>query len=138
MMIAHRALLLFLIVSMLSCSDRSANSPRAAWQLVPFTKVDSVNPVLRPDSSSVFFDPILNSEVQWEAKDVFNPAAIVRHDTLFLLYRAEDKIGKYAGTSRIGLAWSIDGFHFHKQPTPVLYPKNDEQKKWEWEGGCED
>jgi predicted GH43/DUF377 family glycosyl hydrolase len=76
--------------------------------------------------------------VKWEEKDVFNPAAIVRHDTVFLLYRAEDKAGRYAGTSRIGLAWSRDGLHFTKHPTPVLYPNNDSLKKFEWEGGCED
>jgi predicted GH43/DUF377 family glycosyl hydrolase len=54
------------------------------------------------------------------------------------LYRAEDKIGKFAGTSRIGLAWSLDGLHFKKHPVPVLYPDNDAEKKYEWEGGCED
>jgi predicted GH43/DUF377 family glycosyl hydrolase len=54
------------------------------------------------------------------------------------LYRAEDSIGKFAGTSRIGLAWSMDGLHFTKHPTPVLYPENDSLYKYEWEGGCED
>ena len=63
---------------------------------------------------------------------------LVRHDTLFLLYRAEDSIGKYAGTSRIGLAYSTDGLHFTKHPLPVFYPGNDSLKKYEWEGGCED
>lgn len=102
-----------------------------------FTKADSVNPVLTADNA-VFTCPILNRPVSWAEKDVFNPAAVVRNDTLFLLYRAEDKIGKYAGTSRIGLAWSTDGLHFTKHPTPVLYPDNDSLKKYEWEGGCED
>jgi len=32
----------------------------------------------------------------------------------------------------------VDGLHFKKLPAPVLYPNNDESKKWEWEGGCED
>ena len=63
---------------------------------------------------------------------------MIRNDTLFLLYRAEDKIGRYAGTSRIGLAWSLDGFHFTKHTAPVLYPDNDAYKQLEWEGGCED
>lgn len=103
-----------------------------------FVKADSVNPVLAPDPKQVFTCPILGKEVRWEEKDVFNPATVVRHDTLFMLYRAEDIIGKHAGTSRIGLAWSLDGYHFTKHPTPVFYPGNDEYKKWEWEGGCED
>ena len=108
------------------------------WSFLPFTKVDSVNPIMKPDPGSVFNCPVLRAPVKWEEKDVFNPAAIVRNDTVFLLYRAEDKIGKYAGTSRIGLAYSTDGLHFSKHPSPVLYPDNDAQKKMEWEGGCED
>jgi predicted GH43/DUF377 family glycosyl hydrolase len=114
------------------------SSEQDQWTLVPFQKIDAVNPILTPDSSQTFVCPILQKPVQWEAKDVFNPAAVIRHDTVFLLYRAEDRIGKYAGTSRIGLAWSTDGFHFNRLPKPVLYPDNDAQKKWEWEGGCED
>ncbi|HEY0678777.1 MAG TPA: glycoside hydrolase family 130 protein [Chitinophagaceae bacterium] len=109
-----------------------------SWQLIPFVKVDSVNPVLVPDSSAVFNCPLVKDKVRWEEKDVFNPAAIVRNDTIFLLYRAEDKIGKYAGTSRIGIAYSTDGLHFTKHPVPVLYPDEDAHKKLEWEGGCED
>jgi beta-1,2-mannosidase len=108
------------------------------WTLLPFIKADEANPILLPDSSSSFVCPVRDTMVRWEEKDVFNPAAVVRHDTLFLLYRAEDLVGKYAGTSRIGLAWSTDGLHFTRYPAPVLYPANDAQKKFEWEGGCED
>jgi predicted GH43/DUF377 family glycosyl hydrolase len=114
------------------------NSEQAQWTLGPFQKVDAVNPILTPDTRQSFNCPILQKSIQWEAKDVFNPAAVIRHDTVFLFYRAEDKIGKYAGTSRIGLAWSTDGLHFTRLAKPVLYPDNDAQKKWEWEGGCED
>ena len=128
----------FLLFACNNAAVTEINNEKKNWELVPFAKVDSVNPILTPDSTSSFNDPILDAPVHWEAKDVFNPAAIVRNDTVFLLYRAEDKIGKYAGTSRIGLAWSVDGLHFKKLPAPVLYPNNDESKKWEWEGGCED
>ena len=62
----------------------------------------------------------------------------MRDGKVYLIYRAEDTIGKYAGTSRIGLAESSDGLHFTRHPAPVLYPDNDAQKKYEWEGGCED
>jgi predicted GH43/DUF377 family glycosyl hydrolase len=55
-----------------------------------------------------------------------------------MLYRAQDKIGRPAGTSRIGLAVSDDGYHFIRRPVPVLYPAEDTEKKLEWEGGCED
>src|SRR5690349_17285338 len=107
------------------------------WELLPFTKVDSVNPIMVPHTDN-FFDPIRKTQVAWKAKDVFNPAATVRHDTLFLLYRAQDKIGKPDGTSRIGLAWSTDGMHFSHMASPVLFPGNDQYKKYEWQGGCED
>src|ERR1044071_5604429 len=86
--------------------------PISDWQLRPFEKVDSVNPILQADANPVFNCPLQKKAVKWEEKDVFNPAAIVRNDTVFLLYRAEDKIGKYAGTSRIGIAYSTDGLHF--------------------------
>jgi len=107
------------------------------WALVNFRKVDSVNPVLQPGTGS-FVDPIRHQRVSWEEKDVFNPAIVVRDGKVYMLYRAQDKIGKPAGTSRIGLAVSSDGFHFTREAAPVLYPGEDGWKKYEWEGGCED
>ena len=118
--------------------DTDDLSKNYSWALLPFTKADEVNPILLPDTNSIFHCPVRNADVQWEEKDVFNPAAVVRNDTVFLLYRAEDSIGKFAGTSRIGIAWSTDGLHFTKHPVPVLYPDNDSAKIYEWEGGCED
>ena len=107
------------------------------WALLDFAKVDSVNPVLVPGTNA-FIDPITHKNIAWEAKDVFNPAIVVRHDTLFMLYRAQDKIGLPGGTSRIGLATSTDGLHFTKMNAPVFYPSNDSLKKYEWQGGAED
>lgn len=133
-----RLLLLLMAVLAISCNHPSTTAANKDWALSAFIKADSLNPVLVPDSTHVFTCPVLQHPVQWEVKDVFNPAATIRHDTLFLLYRAEDKIGKYAGTSRIGIAYSLDGVHFTKQPVPVLFPDNDSSKKYEWEGGCED
>lgn len=121
-------------------SDGSATSKAdsASWQLLPFVKADGANPVMTPDSSQTFVCPVMNASVKWEAKNVFNPAAAVRNDTVFLLYRAQDGRTAAGGTSRIGLAWSTDGLRFTKHPTPVLYPANDAYKTVEWEGGCED
>jgi predicted GH43/DUF377 family glycosyl hydrolase len=107
------------------------------WALLPFVKADSVNPVLQPGVGS-FMDPIWKKNVAWEEKDVFNPATVVRGDKIYLLYRAQDKVGTPAGTSRIGLAESVDGYHFVRHPEPVLYPADDAYKKYEWQGGCED
>ena len=112
-------------------------STGAGWALLPFVKADSVNPILTP-GTGVFTDPITGKMVKWEEKDVFNPAIVVRDGKVYMLYRAQDKVGKPAGTSRIGLAESTDGYHFTRLPKPVLYPDNDAEKKFEWEGGCED
>lgn len=109
----------------------------ADWALLPFDKVDSVNPILTPGPGR-FMDPLRHTEVAWEEKDVFNPAVAVRGDSVYLLYRAQDKIGLPAGTSRVGLASSVDALHFSRRPVPVLYPDSDAQKVYEWEGGCED
>ena len=117
-----------------------ALTPRSGdpgWALSGFVKSDSINPVLTP-GTDIFTDPVLRRSVAWESKDVFNPAAVVRNGKIYLLYRAQDAVGRPAGTSRIGLAESIDGFHFTRRAGPVLYPDNDAWKKYEWEGGCED
>lgn len=108
------------------------------WTLAPFVKLDEVNPVLGPLDSSRFVCPVRGSAVNWESKDVFNPAAVVRDGKVYLLYRAEDTVGRHAGTSRIGLAESTDGIHFTRRPEPVLYPREDAFINYEWEGGCED
>ncbi len=108
------------------------------WALLPFNRIDSINPVLLPSNTLTFMDPILNQSVLWEEKDVFNPAAVVKDGRVYLLYRAEDNIGIYKGTSRIGLAFSFDGLHFKKNPEPVFYPSEDSMKIYEWPGGCED
>src|SRR5215210_6501052 len=99
-------------------STKDVSSPNTEWQLLPFEKMDAVNPVLVPDTAQKFLCPIRNQSIKWDEKDVFNPATVVRNDTVFLLYRAQDIIGKPGGTSRIGLAYSTDGLYFTKHPTP--------------------
>jgi len=130
---AHHFLYCFLFVGIFFQSYAQEKS----WMLAPFVKQDAANPCLLP-SKQRFVDPVRKSSVGWEEKDVFNPAAVVRNGKIYLLYRAQDSIGKPAGTSRIGLAYSSDGLHFTKLKAPVLYPDNDAYKKYEWEGGCED
>ena len=120
-----------------SDASPAADSLQYQWAVLPFTKVDSANPILGPGQGE-FTCPILQKKIKWENKDVFNPAVVVREGKVWMLYRAEDTIGKYAGTSRLGLAVSSDGLHFDRMPEPVFFPGNDSLKKYEWEGGCED
>ena len=117
--------------------DLAETTPDTTWAILHFNKVDSVNPVLTAGNLA-FLCPVLGREIRWEEKDVFNPAAVVRDGKVHLLYRAEDKVGRHAGTSRIGLAVSPDGLHFSKLPEPVLFPDDDSLKVYEWEGGVED
>jgi len=132
------------LVIALSCNNNEQQTTEPVgqnvngqWTLVPFKKIDSVNPILSAGTGE-FFCPILQRKIKWENKDVFNPAVVVRNGNIYMLYRAEDTIGKHAGTSRLGLAVSTDGLHFKRNPEPVFFPGNDAQKVYEWEGGCED
>ncbi len=109
-----------------------------SWALVPFTKIDSANPILLPNAQTTFRCPVWKKDIHWEAQDVYNPAALVRNDTVYMIYRAEDTVKAVKGTSRLGLAESTDGIHFTRLPQPVFYPANDEMKRYEWMGGCED
>jgi len=107
--------------------------------LLDFEKTDT-NPIMQADSTFLFTDPLSQKEVQWQKADVFNPGAIVRNDTIFLLFRAEDNPDAILGgrTSRIGLAYSTNGIDFTKYPEPILFPDNDAFAKWDQPGGVED
>lgn len=99
-----------------------------SWGFPHFEKVDSLNPILHPSSKLEFIDPMTNTMVKWEERNVLNPTAVVRNDTVFLLYRAQDSLG----TSRIGMATSSDGVRFTKMAAPVFYPDYDSMKAYEW------
>lgn len=118
--------------------DTSQTDTHEKWML-DFKKT-TVNPIMTADSTYIFNDPVSNKAVQWQKADVFNPGAVVRNDTVFVLFRAEDNPKAILGgrTSRIGLAYSTDGIHFTKHPQPVLYPDNDEFSQWDQPGGIED
>ena len=117
------------------------NKVLPAWAIGPFKRPAGVNPLIRPDTGSRFADPMSGHDIRWEANDTFNPAATVKGDSIYVLYRAEDRSGVGIGhrTSRIGLASTADGLHIaHRSSVPVLFPANDNVKEFEWKGGCED
>jgi predicted GH43/DUF377 family glycosyl hydrolase len=66
----------------------------------------------------------------WEAAGTFNPAVVMREGKTVMLYRAQDA----QGTSRLGYAESMDGFHFTRRDEPVLSPSAEFEK----DGGVED
>lgn len=128
-----KKILLLSLLIILGCSKKESS----VW-LTGFEKPE-FNPILKADSQYQFLDPLSDSLVAWQKADVFNPAAIVRNDTVFMFFRAEDNPKAYLGgrTSRIGLAWSTDGMNFNKFEEPVLYPDST-SLQWDYPGGCED
>ena len=126
-------LLIFVITILFSCSADQKEKPlSSSWQLMGFQKADSINPILQPSEELKFQDPYSLDTVQWEERNVLNPAAVVYDDKVYMLYRAQDS----AMTSRIGLAVSEDGLHFRKESAPIFYPEPGDSL--EWPGGVED
>ncbi|HSU51137.1 MAG TPA: hypothetical protein VLJ41_11120, partial [Segetibacter sp.] len=68
------------------------------WAFGPFIRPKGINPILSPQPASRFLDPMSKKEIAWEANDVFNPAATIKGDKVYVLYRAEDKSGVAIGT----------------------------------------
>ncbi len=126
------------LAGLLGCHGTNSGPTGDSWMLVNFVKDDGANPIMGPSPVGRFPDPISQQPVLWEEKDVFNPAVVVKDGLVYMLYRAENKVGAFGKASRIGLASSPDGIHFTRQPEPVLYPANDAQKPYEWPGGTED
>jgi len=126
------SLLLFSVCLLMGCQEKvtttTITSEEIKWAFPYFDKVDSINPILKPSPHLKFKDPITGDTVRWEERNVLNPTAIVKDDKVYLFYRAQDSMG----TSRIGMAISIDGLHFEKSASPVFYPDNDDMKTKEW------
>ena len=118
--------------------DAPSDDGLPEWAIGPFTRVKS-NPILSPLDTE-FYCPMNKKNVKWEESDVFNPAATVKNGKIVVLYRAEDNSATGIGlrTSRIGYAESIDGVNMSRLDSPILYPKEDDQKAYDWKGGCED
>lgn len=114
----------------LSCTNNSKETTnKSNWELTGFVKADSINPILQPTADLSYNCPLQKIATPWAERNVLNPAAVVRNDSVFLFFRAQDK----NGTSRIGLATSTDGLHFTYAATPVFYPDNDSMKVYEWD-----
>lgn len=126
---------LFALIILSGC----ASSQVKLSELSAFYK-PAENPILKADSTLIFYDSLKKENVRWQRADVFNPAAIVKDGRVYMFTRSEDNPAAILGgrTSRIGLAVSEDGMHFKHFPAPVLYPREDEFKQYDYPGGCED
>lgn len=128
---------LLALISLASCKSTENSRP---WGLTNFVRPQNAGPVLSPNPESEFFCPMRGENVRWEESDTFNPAAVVKDDKIYVLYRAEDNSATGIGkrTSRIGLAESEDGITMKRKAEPVLFPADDSMKEYDWPGGCED
>jgi len=128
------------LILFLSSSGFSQNQYKPAFPLGEFIRPEGINPILSPDSGSVFLCPMNNKNVRWGEGDAFNLGAVVKDGKICVLYRAEDNsaVGISTRVSRVALAESTDGFIMEKRKSPVLFPGNDNNKQYEWPGGCED
>jgi predicted GH43/DUF377 family glycosyl hydrolase len=86
-----------------------------------------------------FANPIIQPEPKhpWEAKAVFNPAALYEGHKVHLVYRAMSE----DNTSVLGYAASKDGFNFNERyDKPIYVPREDFEQKLVPGGnsGCED
>lgn len=133
-------LAVWFVLSHTYCLAQQTNHVLPDWALGGFVRPAGVNPVIVPDTSTKFKDPIKGILVAWESNDTFNPAAVVKGDEIVVLYRAEDQSGQGIGyrTSRLGYAATKDGVHFDRRKEPVFFPAADDQQKYEWPGGTED
>ncbi len=94
----------------------------------------AIGPFIKPVA-----EPVLTASPEgFDSWAVYNPAVVFWRGKYWMFYRAESRQEAdtpYMGTSRIGLATSIDGVHFEKYSDhPVL----DATLPLELPGGCED
>ena len=134
------AYLLMAAAFVTSCGEKKQTSEFPDWAWADFQRPEGVNPIISPDTTAIFYCPMRQDSVAWEASDTFNPAATVYDGKVVVLYRAEDNSATGIGsrTSRLGYASSDNGIHFQRMTVPVFYPADDSQKELENPGGCED
>ena len=134
------AYLLMAAAFVTSCGEKKQTSEFPDWAWADFQRPEGVNPIISPDTTAIFYCPMRQDSVAWEASDTFNPAATVYDGKVVVLYRAEDNSATGIGsrTSRLGYASSDDGINFQRMTVPVFYPADDSQKELENPGGCED
>ncbi len=107
-----RKLALLVVASVLLAGNiLSAQS----WGIGPFMR-PSAAPVIEPNPSYYFTDPITQQRTFWAAGHTFNPAATIAPDgDVAVVFRAEDTSGSDAigaHVSRLGLAITRDGLSF--------------------------
>ena len=86
--------LILLSMCVFAFQVKAQHTTKNTWAFMPFIRPLTGNPVISPDTNSIFLDPMSGKSLKWEANDTFNPAAAVKGDRIYILYRAEDKSGE--------------------------------------------
>ena len=76
--------MLCLMLAACSIDNSQETNDLKDWAMLPFVKVDSLNPIVNPDPEQKFFCPVRQDTVRWELKDVFNPAAVVKDGKVYM------------------------------------------------------
>lgn len=118
------ALLFAMLSAVLFAQEKPAQAPPRVRMPIFAVAAHASNPILVPHENT------------WQGESVGSPAAIVKDDTLFLLYEGEERagFGIWRSTGRIGLAFSTDGVNFTRALQPLLLPTLD----LETPGGCKE
>ncbi len=78
----------FSVVISVSACSLSKSKVNENWSFQPFNRPDAEVPIISPNANSTFLDPMSGQIINWEANDTFNPAAAVKGDSIYVLYRA--------------------------------------------------
>ena len=112
----HIAYLLMVAAVITSCGEKKQTSEFPDWAWADFQRPEGINPIVSPDTTTVFYCPMRQDSVAWESSDTFNPAATTKDGKIVVLYRAEDNSAQGIGkrTSRVGYAESKDGIEMKR------------------------
>lgn len=106
------------VLAVIALVAQTLDSRTYAPPFGPWKRLHGGEPILMPQGNG------------FEASGSFNPAVIKDGKRYVMLYRAQDA----NGTSRLGMATSLDGVHFAREAEPALVPETD----YERGGGVED
>ena len=98
----HTAWLLMAAAMVTSCGEKKQVTEFPDWAWADFQRPENTNPIVSPDTTNLFYCPMRQDSVAWEAGDTFNPAATIYDGKVVVLYRAEDNsaVGIGSRTSR--------------------------------------
>ena len=132
--ILNYVVLLLVTVMAAGCQQKTADTGLKSWALGPFERPEGVNPLIEPDTTT-FYCPLTEGFVQWESGDTFNPA-VLKDDTICVLYRAEDRSEKdWAAYLAYWICAIRRWYSLDQKSRSRFVPFKDDQMEYEWREG---